>query len=215
MYARYIKRALDILLSLIAMILLSPVYLVLAVLVRIFMGSPILFSQQRIGKNGQAFRLYKFRSMTDAKDQNGNLLDEKQRLTRFGVVLRSSSLDELPELWQIFVGKMSFVGPRPQPTFYMPYYREEEKKIFEVRGGLIPPDALGKELQCSWEEQFKWEMYYADHVSFWLDVKVIYHTFAILVKRIKHSYGADDRPMLHVYRAQVAAGTEKGERKTK
>lgn len=210
MYAKYIKRVLDIVLSAIALVVLSPIYLILAVLVRIFMGSPVLFSQERIGKDGKTFRLYKFRSMTNEKDADGNLLDEKKRLTRFGIALRSSSLDELPEIWQIFTGKMSIVGPRPQPTFYMPYYLPHEKEIFKVRGGLLPPDALCKEAQCSWEEQFKWELYYADNVSFLLDLKILFYTFVILGKRILRNYGADDRPMLHVYRAEQAAVPQGG-----
>lgn len=117
MYKRYIKRLLDIVLSLLAIILLFPVYLILAICVHIGMGSPILFSQRRIGKDEKVFNLYKFRSMTNARDENGNLLSEKDRLTKFGVALRSSSLDELPELFLILKGDMSFVGPRPLPTY--------------------------------------------------------------------------------------------------
>lgn len=203
MYKHYIKRILDIILSVIAIILLSPVYLVLAVFVRAFMGSPILFSQERIGKDEKIFRLYKFRSMTNEKDKNGNLLPEKDRLTKFGIILRSTSLDELPELFMILKGDMSFVGPRPQPKFYGPYYKEEERKIHTVRGGLIPPDSISGEVQCSWETQFQYELYYAEHMSFRLDIKVVLYTFIILVKRMKHNYGADDRPQLNQYRKEM------------
>ena len=209
MYKRFGKRLLDIILSVLAIIILSPVYLVLAICVRIGMGKPILFSQDRIGKDEKLFRLYKFRSMTNEKDKDGNLLQEKDRLTKFGVALRSTSLDELPELFMILKGDMSFVGPRPQPWFYLPYYKEEERKIHSVRGGLIPPDSLCKEVQCDWETQFQYEMYYAENVSLWLDLKVIFCTFGILIKRIKHSYGADDRPMLNVYRANMDAQEER------
>lgn len=200
MYAKYIKRLLDIVLSFIAIIVLSPVYLIVAIVVRIQMGSPVLFSQDRIGKDEKVFKLYKFRSMTNEMDENGELLPEKDRLTKFGIALRSTSLDELPELFSILKGDMSIVGPRPQPSFYLPYYKEEERTAHKVRGGLLPPDCLGKEAQCSWEEQLNLETYYAENLSFIMDVKVILCTFIILYKRMKNNYGADDRPMLHVYR---------------
>lgn len=203
MYKNVIKRGLDIVLSALAIIILSPLYLILSICVRIKMGSPVLFSQERIGKDEKIFRLYKYRSMTNEKDANGNLLPEKDRLTKFGIALRSTSLDELPELFMIFKGDMSFVGPRPQPKFYGPYYKEDERIAHTVRGGLIPPDSICKEVQCSWETQFQYEVYYADHVSFILDLKVIFCTFIILIKRLKHNYGADDRPMLNVYRADM------------
>lgn len=201
MYRHCIKRLLDIALSLIAIILLSPLYLIIAIIVRIQMGSPILFSQDRIGKNEKIFKLYKFRSMTNEKDAKGNLLPEKDRLTKFGIALRSTSLDELPELFMILKGDMSIVGPRPQPAFYLPYYEENERVAHEVRGGLLPPDSLCGECQCDWETQLKYEVYYAERVSFILDIKVMIFTFAVLYKRMKHNYGADDRPMLHQYRS--------------
>ena len=203
MYQRFFKRFLDIVLSLVAIIILSPVYLVISVCVLFGMGYPILFSQERIGKDEKIFKLYKYRSMTKAKDKDGNLLPEKDRLTKFGIALRSTSLDELPELFMILKGDMSFVGPRPQPKFYGPYYTEEERIGHKVRGGLIPPDSIGKEVQCDWESQLKLEAYYAEHVSFLLDIKIVLCTFIILYKRLKHNYGADDRPMLNVYRADM------------
>lgn len=203
MYAKFIKRLLDIVLSLVLLAVLSPLYLIIGVLVRIFMGSPVLFSQERIGRGGKPFRLYKFRSMTNARDAQGQLLPEAKRLTRFGILLRSTSLDELPELFLILKGDMSFIGPRPQPMFYMPYYREEEKAIFRVRGGLIPPDCLCRQPQCSWETQFSYEIYYAGHVSFALDMKILLCTFLVLVRRLRDGYGADERPMLNVYRADM------------
>ena len=211
MYRLFGKRLIDIVISLIAIIILSPVYLIIAIVVRIQMGSPILFSQDRIGKDEKVFKLYKFRSMTNAKDKDGNLLPDKERLTKFGIALRSTSLDELPELFLILKGDMSIVGPRPQPWFYMPYYKEEERKAHSVRGGLIPPDSLCKQVQCDWETQFKYELYYAENVSLWLDIKIIFNTFGILIKRVRHQYGADDRPMLNVYRADMITSESESE----
>lgn len=203
-----LKRFLDIILSLIAIIILSPIYLIIAIIVRVQMGSPILFSQDRIGKDEKVFKLYKFRSMTNARDEAGNLLPDKQRLTKFGIALRSTSLDELPELFMILKGDMSLVGPRPQPSFYLPYYKEEERIAHKVRGGLLPPDVISKEVQCDWETQLKYETYYAEHLSLRLDIKVVLCTFIILYKRMKNNYGADDRPMLHVYRAGTVSEEE-------
>lgn len=203
MYKHFVKRLIDIVLSLIAMIILSPLYLIIAIVVRIQMGSPVLFSQDRIGKNETIFKLYKFRSMTNEKDAEGNLLPEKERLTKFGIALRSTSLDELPELVMILKGDMSIVGPRPQPSFYLPYYTEEERKAHSVRGGLLPPDCLSKEVQCDWETQLKFESYYAENLTFLMDVRVLFCTFIILYKRMKNNYGADERPMLHVYRKDM------------
>lgn len=207
MYKHFIKRLIDIVLSLIAMIILSPLYLIIAIVVRIQMGLPVLFSQDRIGKNEKIFKLYKFRSMTNEKDAEGNLLPEKERLTKFGIALRSTSLDELPELVMILKGDMSIVGPRPQPSFYLPYYTEEERKAHSVRGGLLPPDCLSKEVQCDWETQLKFESYYAENLTFLMDVRVLFCTFIILYKRMKNNYGADERPMLHVYRKDMVDKT--------
>lgn len=207
MYKYFIKRLIDIVLSLIAMIILSPLYLIIAIVVRIQMGSPVLFSQDRIGKNEKIFKLYKFRSMTNEKDAEGNLLPEKERLTKFGIALRSTSLDELPELVMVLKGDMSIVGPRPQPSFYLPYYTEEERKAHSVRGGLLPPDCLSKEVQCDWETQLKFESYYAENLTFLMDVRVLFCTFIILYKRMKNNYGADERPMLHVYRKDMVDKT--------
>lgn len=203
MYKKYIKRFLDVLLSLAAIIILSPLYLILAICVRIWMGKPVLFSQERIGKDEKIFKLYKFRSMTNETDEKGVLLPEKDRLTKFGILMRSTSLDELPELFMILKGDMSVIGPRPQPKFYGPYYTEQERLGHTVRGGLLPPDSLGLEVQCDWETQFQYEGYYAQNVSFLLDLKVFFCTFVILFKRLKHNYGADNRPMLHIYRKEM------------
>ena len=204
MYRKYIKRFLDIILSLTALILLLPLILIISLMVRIKMGTPILFKQERIGKNEKIFNLYKFRSMTNKKDKNGNLLSEKDRMTKFGALLRSSSLDELPELLCILKGDMSFVGPRPMPTYYGPYFLEEERKRHLVTGGLIPPDSLSGKTYTTYEEQFKYEVYYAENISFWLDIKVIFSTFKILFNRVETGYGTElDRPHLNIYRKDI------------
>ncbi len=200
MYKHYFKRFLDIVLSGIAMIILLPVYLILAIYVAIFMGLPILYGQERIGKDEKPFKLYKFRSMTNQKDEAGNLLPESERLTKAGILLRSSSMDELPELFAILMGHMSFVGPRPLRSVDLPYFKEEERVRHKVRGGLIPPDSLSLRSITTYEEQFEYEVYYANHVSLWLDIKVILTTFVILFKRMEDNYGTDDRPHLKDYR---------------
>ena len=201
MYKNYIKRILDVVISLICIVVLIPFYILISLVVLLKMGRPVLFSQERIGKGEKTFRLYKFRSMTNAKDRNGNLLEEEKRLTKTGIFLRSSSLDELPELFSILKGDMSFVGPRPLPTYYGPYFRNEERKRHMVRGGLIPPDSLSHKAFTTWEEQFKYEIYYAEHVSLFLDIKVIVTTFEILLKRLRSNYGSEFRPHLNAYRA--------------
>lgn len=206
MYHCFIKRLLDILLSSIAMILLFPIYLIIAIYVAINMGRPVLFGQERIGKGERPFKLYKFRSMTNKKDAEGNLLPESERLTKAGILLRNSSLDELPELWSIFTGKMSFVGPRPMPTYYGPYFYPEERKRHTVRGGLIPPDSLSGKAVTSYEEQFKYECDYANNVSLWLDIKVIFTTFKILFLRVEEDYGTCERPHLNVVRKDMVEG---------
>ena len=201
MYKNYIKRILDVVISLICIVVLIPFYILISLVVLLKMGRPVLFSQERIGKGEKTFRLYKFRSMTNAKDRNGNLLEEEKRLTKTGIFLRSSSLDELPEFFSILKGDMSLVGPRPLPTYYGPYFRNEERKRHMVKGGLIPPDSLSHKAFTTWEEQFKYEIYYAEHVSLFLDIKVIVTTFEILLKRLRSNYGSELRPHRNVYRA--------------
>ena len=200
MYRHFFKRFFDIVFSLIIILVISPIYIIIAVCVRICMGSPVLFSQERIGKGEKIFKMYKFRTMTDARDDNGNILPEKERLTKFGVLLRSSSMDELPELFAILMGHMSFVGPRPLRSVDLPYFKEEERIRHKVRGGLIPPDSLSLRTITTYEEQFEYEVYYANHVSLWLDLKVIFTTFIILFKRVEDNYGTDERPHLKEYR---------------
>ena len=209
MYRCFFKRILDIVLSLAGIIVLSPLYIVLSLLVWHGMGRPVLFSQERIGKDEKPFKLYKYRSMTNEKDDNGVLLSEEKRLTKFGIALRSSSLDELPELFSILKGDMSIVGPRPLPTYYGPYFLEQERIRHTVRGGLIPPDGLCGETTPTWEKQFEYDLYYVKNISFLLDCQVVLATFGILNKRVENNYGATNRPHLNQYRKNMYV--ERGE----
>ena len=175
-YEKYIKRLLDILLSGCGLILLSPVLLVTAVLVRCKLGSPVIFCQERPGKDEKIFRLYKFRTMNNLKDEQGNLLPDEVRLTKFGKLLRSTSLDELPELWNIFKGDMSVVGPRPLLVRYLPLYNEEQKHRHDVRPGLTGWAQVNGRNAISWEEKFRLDVWYVQHLSFCLDVKTVFLT---------------------------------------
>ena len=175
-YEKFVKRFLDIFLSGMALIILSPVLLVTAILVRVKLGSPVIFCQERPGKDEKIFKLHKFRSMSDARDENGELLPDKKRLGKFGRTLRATSLDELPELWDIFRGKMSIVGPRPLLVEYLPYYTEEERHRHDVRPGLTGWAQVHGRNLASWEEKFAYDVDYVDHISFALDVKIIFMT---------------------------------------
>lgn len=194
------KRLLDILISAAAIILLLPLFLILYVLVYFSMGSPVFFRQERVGKNQKIFEMMKFRSMTDEKDADGNLLSDGERLTKLGNFLRKTSLDEIPELLNVLKGDMSIVGPRPLLVEYMPYYSEREKLRFEVRGGLIPPDALYGSVTPSWDDQLEFEAEYAEKISFSLDVKIILKTFGLLFKRVESDFGQYDRESLSTER---------------
>ena len=194
------KRLLDILISAAAIILLLPLFLILYVLVYFSMGSPVFFRQERVGKNQKIFEMMKFRSMTDEKDADGNLLSDGERLTKLGNFLRKTSLDEIPELLNVLKGDMSIVGPRPLLVEYLPYYSEREKLRFEVRGGLIPPDALYGSVTPSWDDQLEFEAEYADNISFSLDVKIILKTFGLLFKRVESDFGQYDRESLSTER---------------
>jgi undecaprenyl phosphate N,N'-diacetylbacillosamine 1-phosphate transferase len=200
MYRLFFKRVIDIVISGVAMIILTPIFVILAICVRISMGTPILFSQNRIGKGEIPFKLYKFRSMTNECDTIGHLLPEEKRVTKIGAIIRSSSLDELPELFAIFKGDMSFVGPRPLRMDDLPYFYEEERVRHTVRGGLIPPDSLSGKVFTTYEEQFQYEAFYAKNVSLLLDFKIVIKTFNIIVKRLTNDYGNDFRPHLKEYR---------------
>lgn len=183
MYAKYFKRVLDFLLSLIALIVLSPVLIIVAILVRVKLGSPVIFKQQRPGKNEKIFTLYKFRTMTDKKDKNGNLLPDSERLTKFGKTLRSTSLDELPELFNILKGDMSIVGPRPLAIQYLPYYTDEEKRRHDVRPGLTGLAQVNGRNCLNWEERFKFDINYVENITFIQDLEIILRT---IIKVFKH-----------------------------
>ena len=175
-YEKYIKRTLDICLSGGALLILWPVLLITAILVRIKLGSPVFFCQERPGKDEKIFKLYKFRSMSDQRDAEGNLLPDEMRLTKFGRLLRSTSLDELPELWNIFKGDMSIVGPRPLLVRYLPRYNEEQKHRHDVRPGLTGWAQVNGRNAISWEEKFRLDVWYVQHLSFCLDVKTVFLT---------------------------------------
>ena len=182
-YERFIKRPQDFLCSLLAIIVLSPVMLITAILVRVKLGSPVIFKQDRPGLNGKVFKLYKFRSMTDKKDENGKLLPDEERLTHFGKVLRSTSLDELPELFNIFKGDMAVVGPRPLLVKYLPRYDEYQFRRHEVRPGFTGYAQVHGRNSITWEEKFDEDVYYVDHVSFLMDWKIIFKTVVTVLKR--------------------------------
>lgn len=183
MYKNYIKRFLDFTLSLLALILLSPLMLIIAILVRIKLGTPVIFKQQRPGKNEKIFTLYKFRTMTDKKDENGNLLPDSERLTKFGKLLRSTSLDELPELVNIIKGDMAIVGPRPLLVGYLPLYNEEQKHRHDVRPGLTGLAQVNGRNSISWEEKFKDDLKYVNKITFIGDTKIILKTVGKVFKR--------------------------------
>lgn len=172
-YARYIKRILDVLLSGCALVVLSPVLLIVAVLVRIKLGSPVIFCQQRPGKDEKIFKMYKFRSMSDARDENGELLPDEVRLTKFGRALRSTSLDELPELWNIFKGDMSIVGPRPQLVRDMVFMTPEQRLRHTVMPGLTGLAQVSGRNAISWEDKLATDLRYIQHMTFLGDVKIV------------------------------------------
>lgn len=176
MYKNCIKRGLDFLLSLCGVIVLSPVLLVLCVLVRVKLGSPVLFRQERPGKNEKIFTLCKFRTMTDEKDADGNLLPDAVRLTKFGKFLRATSLDELPELFNILKGDMSIIGPRPLLVSYLPYYTEREKLRHTVRPGLTGLAQVSGRNFLDWDRRLEKDVEYVEHLSFGMDLKVLWMT---------------------------------------
>jgi lipopolysaccharide/colanic/teichoic acid biosynthesis glycosyltransferase len=183
LYRRYFKRPMDFILSLFVIIILSPVFLIIALLVKINLGSPVVFKQKRPGLNEKIFTLYKFRTMTDERDENGELLPNHIRLTKFGKFLRSTSLDELPELFNILKGDMSFIGPRPLLVEYLPLYNEHQKKRHNVRPGLSGLAQVNGRNELTWEEKFDYDVKYVENVSFLLDIKLIFKTIFKVFKR--------------------------------
>ena len=183
MYKRFVKRCLDFLLSLAALIILSPVLLLVAILVCCKLGSPILFKQKRPGLHEKIFCMYKFRTMTDAKDADGNLLPDEVRLTKFGKLLRSTSLDELPELFNILKGDMAIVGPRPLLVQYLPRYNERQHHRHDVRPGFTGLAQVNGRNSISWQEKFEWDVRYVENVSFLMDLRIIAKTVKVVLKR--------------------------------
>lgn len=191
MYRKFIKRLLDIIISLTALLVLSPVLLVVWILVRIKLGGPAIFTQQRPGKDEKIFKLYKFRSMTNEKDENGELLPDEIRLTGFGKLLRSTSLDELPELFNILKGDMSLIGPRPLLVRYLPWYTEEERHRHDVRPGLTGLAQVNGRNALGWEDRFAYDLQYVEHLTFGMDLKIIGMTVGKVLKRSGTLSGAD------------------------
>lgn len=183
MYKKYIKRIVDIICALAAIIVFCWLYVIVAVLVKVKLGSPVLFKQERPGKDEKIFKLYKFRTMTNARDENGNPLPDDIRLTKFGRLLRSTSLDELPEAFNILKGDMSVVGPRPLLVEYLPYYTEEERHRHDVRPGLTGLAQINGRNTITWEEKFAYDLEYVNNLSFVMDVKVIWMTIFKFIKR--------------------------------
>lgn len=182
-YEQYIKRPQDFLCALLALSVLSPVMLITAVLVQVKLGSPVIFKQRRPGKDEKIFTLYKFRTMTDGKDKNGKLLSDEERLTSFGKKLRATSLDELPELFNILKGDMAVVGPRPLLVQYLPLYNERQKRRHEVRPGFTGYAQVHGRNAITWEEKFEKDVYYVDHVTFLGDWKIIVQTIKTVLNR--------------------------------
>ena len=210
MYRRFIKRLLDIILALIGLILLSPVFLILMLLVRKKLGSPVFFHQERPGKDGKIFGLMKFRSMTDARDEEGNLLPDAERLPHFGKVLRATSLDELPEFFNILKGDMSFIGPRPLLVRYLPYYTEKENHRHDVRPGLTGLAQINGRNALGWEQRFAYDLEYVNHCTFFMDLKIIGMTLGKVLKRSGTLSGADQTVAdFDVYRREQNRNGEK------
>ena len=199
---RIVKRAFDFCSALLLLLIISPVFILLTILVGLFLGRPVFFKQKRTGKDRKVFNIVKFRTMTNATGVDGNLLPDEQRFTRFGKWLRSSSLDELPELINIIRGDMSVIGPRPLPPAYDPYYRENELARFNVRGGLVTPDSVDPNPIITWDEQFQYEADYGQNLCFRKDWDIFWGVFRILFRRTQENYGSYVRKPLNVEREQ-------------
>lgn len=183
-YERFFKRPLDIICALLAIIVFCWLYVLVAILVRIKLGSPVIFRQKRPGKNEKIFSLYKFRTMTDERDENGELLPDEVRLKRFGKILRKTSLDELPEAWNILRGDMSVVGPRPLLIKYLPYYNDKQKHRHDVRPGLTGYAQVNGRNAISWNDKFELDVEYVEKITFLGDVKIVFQT--IIKSFVKH-----------------------------
>lgn len=209
LYVRFLKRFLDFWLSLAALVLISPLLLAVAILVRIKLGSPVIFKQERPGKNEKIFTLYKFRSMTDQRDASGTLLPDEARLTKFGRALRSISIDELPELWNILKGDMSIIGPRPLLVEYLPYYSDAEHHRHDARPGLTGLAQINGRNALSWEKRFEYDLEYVGHISLIEDIKIFFKTIWVVLKHENIGQGEEcPIPFNVVRQAQMDASKE-------
>lgn len=205
-YEKYIKRLLDISCSLVVIVLFFWIYLIVALLVRVKLGSPVIFAQDRPGKinpktgEESIFKLYKFRTMTDERDEKGELLPGSQRLTKFGRLLRSTSLDELPEIWNILKGDMSLIGPRPLAVIYLPYYTKEERIRHLVRPGLTGWAQANGRNNISWEEKFAYDVEYVNHITFGMELRVIFKTIRMVLLKEGIGQGEESPESFHIYR---------------
>ena len=200
MYKNIIKRIIDFMLSLITLLLLSPIFIIVAVLVRVKLGSPVFFCQKRPGKDEKIFTIYKFRTMTDKRDENGNLCSDDIRLTPFGRKLRATSLDELPQLLNVIKGDMAIVGPRPLMVEYLPYYTEEEKIRHTVRPGITGLAQVRGRNSISWEEKFAFDILYVNKISLMFDLKIIMETVSKVIKKSDIGQGEESPEYLNVLR---------------
>ena len=203
MLFRLFKRMFDIISATLLLVVISPLFLVMMILVRLKLGTPVFFTQERTGMHQKKFKLIKFRSMTNEKDETGNLLPDEVRQTKFGGMMRSLSIDELPGLLCIIKGDMSVIGPRPLPPTYDAYYTEKELKRFDVRGGLIPPDSVDPEAVISWDKQFEYEAKYAENLSLKNDLKIFFNVFKIIFQRRQTEYGNFVREPLNKEREKI------------
>lgn len=208
-YQKCVKRILDFIISLCAGIILSPVFLIVAVLVRVKLGSPVIFKQERPGRDEKIFRLYKFRSMTDEKDENGQFLPDEVRLNRFGKLLRSTSLDELPELWNIIKGDMSLVGPRPLAVQYLPYYTEQERHRHDVRPGLTGLAQVNGRNSITWEKKFSFDLEYVEHVDFSMDFRILLLTVQKVITKDDIGQGEEAPENFDTYRLRQIKENER------
>ena len=206
-YRYFLKRFLDILLSLVAIIILSPLFIIIYLLSLIILRGNPIFSQYRPGKNGKVFKFYKFRSMTNKRDKDGNLLPDKDRITKYGKILRKLSIDELPQLFNILFGSMSIVGPRPRLVKDMAFYPEDVMKAYSVTPGLTGPSQVtGGRSESSWESIFEEDLKYAENLSLWLDIKILFKTFGAIFK--KGSEGGAETSKREYYYADYLLKTE-------
>ena len=182
-YSKYIKRLFSLCLSSIGLVVASPIMLITAILIRAKLGSPVIFSQERPGYKEKIFKLYKFRSMTDARDESGELLPDEERQTKFGRLLRKTSIDELPGMWNILKGDMAFIGPRPLLKEYLQVYTPEQHKRHNVRPGMANISAIKGRNKLAWEERLKLDVWYAENISFLLDLKIFFQTIKVVLLR--------------------------------